>query len=509
MVINKIKREINLLTTALVMISFLVLSGCSTVKPRKVEENAALARYDSCLDFYYALDEKVTEEEVRDIQAMQIEDYPFLSINRFLISFQNELSNKEKRDFWLAEAMKLNLQTRKLEWQNISTTGKKEIENKFLSTWHFKQRIEACGEVLVGGMSESEKKQAVDQARVSEVYSTAMRIFGLYPITSLFVSRQIDKHQAVTKASFLSPLRELPVRGLLQRYVPSASNLSFSHTVSGNNPLNIPVHSQIELNELFNRYAPVLEIDETGNYDHIGVMQLDNNNIPYVETNKPAVYYMPSYTRFEGKSLLQLNYFFWFPERPLKSKYDIYGGKLDGIIWRVTLNEDFSPILFDTVHNCGCYHKFYATDALDFDEKSTAEEREPILVAQQNLKVQTSVPWVLRIDSGRHFVNRVYQESKFDENAKEYQLLSYDNLRSIQGNGLSKGLFDTDGIVHSSARLERFILWPMGVPSAGAMRQWGHHAVAFVGRRYFDEPFLIDKYFNSNSQAKTLDVAPK
>jgi hypothetical protein len=35
----------------------------------------------------------------------------------------------------------------------------------------------------------------------------------------------------------------------------------------------------------------------------------------------------------------------------------------------------------------------------------------------------------------------------------------------------------------------------MGIPSAGAMRQWGHHATAFVGRRHFDEPFLIERYF--------------
>jgi len=33
----------------------------------------------------------------------------------------------------------------------------------------------------------------------------------------------------------------------------------------------------------------------------------------------------------------------------------------------------------------------------------------------------------------------------------------------------------------------------MGVPSAGAMRQWGTHAVAFLGKRHFDEPRLLEK----------------
>jgi len=35
----------------------------------------------------------------------------------------------------------------------------------------------------------------------------------------------------------------------------------------------------------------------------------------------------------------------------------------------------------------------------------------------------------------------------------------------------------------------------MGIESAGAMRQWGHHATEFVGERHFDDANLIDRYF--------------
>jgi hypothetical protein len=34
-----------------------------------------------------------------------------------------------------------------------------------------------------------------------------------------------------------------------------------------------------------------------------------------------------------------------------------------------------------------------------------------------------------------------------------------------------------------------------GVYSPGAMRQWGRHAVAFVGERDFDDPFYMDNMF--------------
>jgi hypothetical protein len=49
--------------------------------------------------------------------------------------------------------------------------------------------------------------------------------------------------------------------------------------------------------------------------------------------------------------------------------------------------------------------------------------------------------------------------------------------------------------VPGSERGERWLFWPMGVPEPGAMRQWGRHATAFVGRRHFDDPWLLERYF--------------
>jgi hypothetical protein len=39
------------------------------------------------------------------------------------------------------------------------------------------------------------------------------------------------------------------------------------------------------------------------------------------------------------------------------------------------------------------------------------------------------------------------------------------------------------------------VLWPLGIPAPGAMRSRGHHATAFIGRRHFDDPDLIERYF--------------
>ena len=61
---------------------------------------------------------------------------------------------------------------------------------------------------------------------------------------------------------------------------------------------------------------------------------------------------------------------------------------------------------------------------------------------------------------------------------------------------LRRSVFRPDGIVSGSERGERWLFWPMGVPEPGAMRQWGRHATAFVGRRHFDDPALLERYFS-------------
>ena len=77
-----------------------------------------------------------------------------------------------------------------------------------------------------------------------------------------------------------------------------------------------------------------------------------------------------------------------------------------------------------------------------------------------------------------------------------YRWAGYDDLRSLPTlYGGRRSLFLSDGIVPGSERGERYFFWPMGIPQPGAMRQWGHHATAFVGRRHFDDPDILERYF--------------
>jgi hypothetical protein len=78
-----------------------------------------------------------------------------------------------------------------------------------------------------------------------------------------------------------------------------------------------------------------------------------------------------------------------------------------------------------------------------------------------------------------------------------YEFTEYDELRSLPlPQGGSRSVFGPDGLIAGSERGERFLFWPMGIASPGAMRQAGTQATAFVGRRHFDDADLLARRFS-------------
>ena len=100
----------------------------------------------------------------------------------------------------------------------------------------------------------------------------------------------------------------------------------------------------------------------------------------------------------------------------------------------------------------------------------------------------------LRLATGTHYLVSIAADS--GDADLTYKFADYDELRSMPVDaGTRRSAFRPDGLVPGSERGERVFFWPMGVPSAGAMRQWGRHATAFVGRRHFDDADLFEKRF--------------
>jgi hypothetical protein len=215
-----------------------------------------------------------------------------------------------------------------------------------------------------------------------------------------------------------------------------------------------------------------------------------------VLTQQPVLYAYPSWVRSQQGVLLQLNYTAWFTARPRPSALDWYGGMLDGLMWRVTLKPDGDVLFYDSIHSCGCYHSLHLPQNAALDIAPGGDE--PLLVFASELSPRHANP-VLLVEAGTHYLLQVKAAPVASGSTRPYTIAPYDDLRSLPvtsalaiAEGARRNWFDPDGLIADSARFERFFLWPLGVPSAGAMRQQGHHAIAFAGRRHFDAAWLED-----------------
>jgi hypothetical protein len=101
----------------------------------------------------------------------------------------------------------------------------------------------------------------------------------------------------------------------------------------------------------------------------------------------------------------------------------------------------------------------------------------------------------IRISSGWHQVQRLTEAGPLSDRIS-YELVPYDVLKMLpHKDGRTESIFDAKGIAKGSERVERMILFSMGIPSVGSMREQNHHAIELIGRDHFDDPYLFDRSF--------------
>ncbi len=489
----------------LFIISVLILSGCIAPGFRDTASAHKNNAAGMCRALYDNVDAAIDYAGARDHGARQVKDFPYLRSTRLLASFSHELSDESPQWLvWIDHMADLDAHSRALELRNLPVSVKSRLKNDVLG------ELNSCRNLLIMTdlMYPQQRARLRDAVRVPDDYVNWWQLLGLYPITAPLVGAGIAAWHDKTRDTFAMPLALLPVKGKLLRWIAAtraADDSSIAderlnvQQVSGilkqsKNPLGIPLPSHAELEQLFATFAPIWEVDAVDENDQIGKIRWEKNE-PTVDIDQPTYYRKISHTRFGEHVLLQLNYIIWFPARP---GTDIYAGKLDGINWRVTLGPDGKPWLYDAIHNCGCYHEFFLSDRLRLRKNLRSTYFEAPLLPQP----APAQPLVLRIAHHTHYIQRIYQEHGTDvQSPIAIQASSlmvaedYDALRSLPFDGGYRSLFGNHGLISGTERLERFILWPMGIRSPGAMRQWGRHATAFNGRRHFDDAFLFESLF--------------
>jgi hypothetical protein len=484
------------------LVLILLVGGCASVdEPFRAYLDAPSAQVRDCATWYLALDQAVDEAGVRDAQQPRVPGVPYLRVDRLLASLRNRAS--QVLEVYAERLGELDFEARIREIANLP---RPRVEALPALGQNPVQRTRECGQMLRElDLTKPHARAALLQnAQVADEYSLAGRTFGLYPLTRHAFAAGIRRWEADTLETFRAPHDSVS----MVRYAPPPAGALPRRAIEGLlaranfDPLRQPLVSERELAALAAVYAPSFEIPIAGDHDRFGELRWRRgSDFPEVDASVLAVYVHPAYTRYADRVLLQLVYTIWFPERPARGEVDFVAGRLDGLIWRVTLAPDGEPLVYDSIHPCGCYHLFFPTPRARPRPAPDALEEWAFVPASLPRVAEGERP-VIRLASGTHYIEQVSLVRGTDSLTR-YEFQSYDELRSIPRlDGGRRSVFGPGGLVAGSERLERLFFWPTGVRSAGAMRQWGRHATAFVGRRHFDDADLLERRFELDLAAQ-------
>jgi hypothetical protein len=494
-----LKRQFQFFFLSLILI---YLSGCAALFSQRVP--SSFVRPEGCQSLFDRLDEKVHQEAVKDTANFPIPGFPYLRTNRFLSALKEDLKDNPSWDQWVLWMQDLDIQARDKEIRNLSEQAvislipqeKKEPGRRALF-----DRVKSCSsELLYSDRSQANFLGVLQQRlNVPDEYSWAMRTIGLYPFAAVPVSIATISARQKARAWFNENLEDLPILGRLVAYVPAREFLLDGTEVrsileeSIKNPLGIPMPDKRHEKKLVDFFAPIFVQDVTASYDRIGQVFWKNGRVE-IDPEKPTVYYYLSHAFLKGKPILQINYAIWFSERAGERSPWMERGHLDGLTLRVSLDGEGKPFMVDVVNDCGCYH-FLAPQCDQVLKFLTKPFMFDPFVPQWLPDIPVGKRFGIRVNSGWHQVERVLA---FEEpsSGTAYTLMDYDVLEALpHEEGRTESIFDSQGIVKGSERVERFILFPMGIPSIGSMRQRGHHAIELIGRAHFDDPRLFDRSF--------------
>ena len=132
---------------------------------------------------------------VSDAQVHNLDDLGVFAVNRFLIGLVPKLDTLGAKEFWLRESWHLAQEQRRIELANLwpALPGKE------------RQAIERCAkQTLNEQLALAAQGVGLDLAsqKVPDDYRLWRRIFGLYPLTRLFVLPPLRAEQSLSRAQF-------------------------------------------------------------------------------------------------------------------------------------------------------------------------------------------------------------------------------------------------------------------------------------------------------------------
>ncbi|HEX4872925.1 MAG TPA: hypothetical protein VFV27_11480 [Nevskiaceae bacterium] len=424
-----------------------------------------------CRSSFAGVDRQVAEAGVGDASYFRVPGFPYLRSDRLITAFTEELGSVENFDIWTQQLRENDSLGREVELHNLGLPDEQVAlmlsDLRLCAVWLNNIELddeETVRRLVRAAAVPAEYPQLLGRGELRPPNETANPA-GLGEPQLWRVQREADP------AELPSQFRRI-TRDSLGRIglVMSAWRALVEH------------------------HAPVFLVDTAGAHDRPG-LPVFRDGRPGVDSQQPVVHYLISFARSHGRSLVQISYFLWFDQRPPLRAEDAAAGDLDGLIWRVTLDDDGRPLVYDTLSSRGTGHQWFAA---------------PGVRARAATTVAGTVPageMAVRVASASHQVVGLMAPPAAAA-VGQYRLQPYENLTLMDdGKGGTRSLFGPDGVVPGSERAHAEAAWPEAVDKPGAVRQSGFHALSFSRGLYFDDPRLIDQAFEVPPPASVLSEA--
>jgi len=315
-------------------------------------------------------------------------------------------------------------------------------------------------------------------------YSTLARVAGLYPIATVPFRSGVVNEQ----------------RQLAKEWGQVSDKQWYQYKPTSPTRINTASHWQ----QLLAAHAPVWLIDSATGPNLPGA-PFWQGDVLKVNTQQPTTYAFVSEARWQQQSITQLNYIIWFSERPRLKRLDWVAGQHDAVVFRVNLNQKGAVIAYDSIHLCGCWYRLFLPPGQPF-KINHHYWQEPVLMSRVQLPVGSSPRMAVYLAADTHQIQYLSPAAEVAKASvritQGYQQKPFSTLLSLPHSSGVKPVFNRQGYVTGSKRPERWLFWPMGVKNPGALRRFGDHAISFVGRRYFDDPHLLERVSGFNHVGK-------
>lgn len=413
-----------------------------------------------------ALDRRIESAGVRDAGYQRLPGFPYLRADRLIASFVTEVEDLERFGELVWQLRDNDIYAREIELINLGVPMQERVsllnDVRFCGGWLSRLELiePADRERLLGVLQAAAAPAADPQGGRQAQADRARRVQEVF-------SQPAASQGIGTGASWWSVSTNFPVGTMLPDHGLGVANRDMLGRMG---------FTEDQWRALAARYAPVFLIENSADDDVPGAIRLTKRGAA-VDRSTPALYYQPGYARLGTRSLLQFSYFLWFD--------DGAEHRLSGLIWRVTLDADGKPLVYDSISASGFDQLWFPTEGFG---RMPADPTEA-LVPQSDIPEEFAV----RLSAVGHEVERLVPLKEAPVRMRKLELRSYEELLTlpVAANG-TRSLFDGRGFVtqpreDSKADPRTRGAWPA--------RQWGHHPTSLTARYYFDDPRLIERLF--------------